>query len=814
MMVDPSGTRLLLIEDGPDQAKSIKALLESGLGATVDVAGSYARARELIARGPYDAVVLDSRLPDGEGLEILEEMSSMEVSPPVIVIMEDGEGDIVVNALRLGVFGCLARGVDAPELLVETVQRAVSRGPRSETERSLHEQSKLLWSALNVSTDLFFVLDLEGRMLLWNDSVREVLGYSDEELRGRKVSDFREGEDKEVVERALDGVVDHSIHSGYEIELIARDGRRIPYEFSGALIHNDRGDPIAITGTGRDVTARRLAEEKLRVSEEALRRSEAQFRTLVENSNDIVAVVDRDGTIRFVSPSVRPVLGHDPALMVGRNAFEYLHADDAMRVLNTHTKAFEEPGRHYTEDVRMLCSDGSWRFTEVLGQALIEDGEAVNVLLNIRDISDRKQAEEWARMGRARAETLYRVSKELAGVGLDYSLTLRTISRNVAELIGDVCLILLVSADGRMFEVAAVEHQDTGAGDFAREVASAGPFEISDGVFAQVLTSGEPLLITEFGPEYSRTVAAEVTRPYREAFGIHTAIIVPLRFEGQTIGVLGSSRDTPDRPYTEEDQALLQDLADRAAMAIEMARLHKQVQDELAMRKEREEELEAANKELEGFAQTVSHDLKGPMTTMKLSLELLKERDTLLSPGDTEEMLDSLLRNAGKAYTLVENLLQLAESGQVPASLDHVDVGRTVRIVIDEVRSEFEEKPVTFDVDDDLGTLYANSTHVYQIFSNLIRNAVVHNENPDPRVWILCLGEDEAGAQRYLVKDNGGLPPDILERIFEPFVRGEGGGTGIGLAIVSKVVRVYNGSIRAYNDGGACFEFALKGLSV
>jgi K+-sensing histidine kinase KdpD len=474
-----------------------------------------------------------------------------------------------------------------------------------------------------------------------------------------------------------------------------------------------------------------------------------------------------------------------------------------------HGKAFENPDEEFGLEVRMRRSDDSWCFTETLGGAMTDDDEVVAVLLNIRDITDRKRAEEAARMEGARAETLDRISTELAGVRLDYSLTLETIARNVAELIGDVCLIMLVSEDGRFFQVAAVEHRDEEAGRLAKEVAKSGPFEIADGVFAQVLKTGESQLISEFGPEQRRSQAAEVIRPYSSSYGTYAAIIVPLRVEDRTIGVLGLSRDTPDRPYSGEDLVLIQNLADRAAMAIEMVILHKRVQDELVVRKERERELEAANLELEGFAQTVSHDLKGPMTTMKLSLELLKDRDALLSPEDSREMFDSLLRNVGKAYTLVENLLQLAESGQFPASLDYVDVGRIVRRVVDDNRSELDERSVTIEVDDDLGLVHANSTHVYQIFSNLIRNALAHNDNPVPCVMVSYLGDDENGAHRYLVRDNGGLSPEIINKVFEPFVKGEGGGTGIGLAIVSKVLKVYGGSIRAYNDGGACFELTI-----
>lgn len=125
--------------------------------------------------------------------------------------------------------------------------------------------------------------------------------------------------------------------------------------------------------------------------------------------------------------------------------------------------------------------------------------------------------------------------------------------------------------------------------------------------------------------------------------------------------------------------------------------------------------------------------------------------------------------------------------------------------------SHYKERGIAVKVDDDLGSAKANPTHIYQIFANLISNAIKHNDNENPVIEVSCLGDDEEGLHRYLTRDNGsGIAPEYLGRIFLPFVKGKTGETGIGLTTVEKIVAVYGGEIRAYNDNGACFEFTLK----
>lgn len=218
--------------------------------------------------------------------------------------------------------------------------------------------------------------------------------------------------------------------------------------------------------------------------------------------------------------------------------------------------------------------------------------------------------------------------------------------------------------------------------------------------------------------------------------------------------------------------------------------------------------------ELDGFAHTVSHDLKGPLTAIKVGSEIL-QRLTAKPPTETtfkdiDEVAGLISRNVDKANVLIKDILSLAEAGQVPKEVSEVAVRQVVDRILEEKSGDIQERGVTVVVDEDLGRITASPTHIYQVFLNLIGNAISHNDSESPVVEVACLGLDDSGQHIYRVRDNGpGIPPDMLDTAFIPFTRGRSGGTGIGLSIVEKIIDVYGGGIRAYNDSGACFEFGL-----
>lgn len=240
---------------------------------------------------------------------------------------------------------------------------------------------------------------------------------------------------------------------------------------------------------------------------------------------------------------------------------------------------------------------------------------------------------------------------------------------------------------------------------------------------------------------------------------------------------------------------------------------------DIRKRKQQEAKERLRADDLDRYARTVSHDLRSPVASIGLAAALLEERveDLLGADGDDEstELIDSIKKNVEKAHDLITSLLSLAEIGLVPDNVESVDIGAVVGNVLEEYKAVLAEGSTVVKVIDDLGHIVANPAQIRQVFANLIGNAMEYARNEHTIIEVSHLGVDENGSRRYLVRDNGpGIPENLLDRLFLPFVSQKAGGKGLGLAIVNAIVRAYGGRVRAYNDGnGACVEFSLKNLS-
>lgn len=252
-------------------------------------------------------------------------------------------------------------------------------------------------------------------------------------------------------------------------------------------------------------------------------------------------------------------------------------------------------------------------------------------------------------------------------------------------------------------------------------------------------------------------------------------------------------------------------------MALQLKDSFAELEAEVGERRRAQAALQEKNVELEGFAHTVSRDLKGPIAAIGFAAQTLNvllarqiEDGTAFEVEEIARIIDG---NVAKASGLIDEILMLAEAGQVPAEITGVDVKDVVDGILEENQWIMERKGIQVRVDELLGKVRANPTHLYQVFSNLLSNAIKYNDSTEPVIEVAYLGEEETGGQRYRVRDNGsGIPDDELDKVFIPFFKGRKGDTGIGLATVAKIVGVYDGEIRAYNDRGACFEFVIKDL--
>ncbi|MBN1289450.1 MAG: PAS domain S-box protein [Actinobacteria bacterium] len=232
-------------------------------------------------------------------------------------------------------------------------------------------------------------------------------------------------------------------------------------------------------------------------------------------------------------------------------------------------------------------------------------------------------------------------------------------------------------------------------------------------------------------------------------------------------------------------------------------------------RKRSERELQILNNELESYAHVVSHDLKVPLSSIgaaSTTLDmLLDSHDDGYDHESITHMSEIIKSSVNKANSLIENLLTLAKSGQQPTDISEVDVSEIVDIILREQAENIKRKSIRIDLDPDLGEIRANTTHIYQLFNNLLVNAIRHNESENPEIRIKKLEYASAGIHHYLIRDNGnGFDPEQLHSLFLPLSINFNGTRGIGLAIVEKIINAYDGVITAYNDHGACVDFMLK----
>ncbi|MBN2168037.1 MAG: PAS domain-containing sensor histidine kinase [Actinobacteria bacterium] len=236
---------------------------------------------------------------------------------------------------------------------------------------------------------------------------------------------------------------------------------------------------------------------------------------------------------------------------------------------------------------------------------------------------------------------------------------------------------------------------------------------------------------------------------------------------------------------------------------------------DITRKKRLEEKLKSLNAELEDYAHTVSHDLSGPITNIivagKLACEILEDLPDCEQKQDMEQVLEAIKYQGKKAHEMTRDLLSLAEAGQIPYYVEDVSLSNVMSGITKAFSVGIEENNINVIVGDNLGNMRANPTQIYQLFASLFRNAVQHGKADEPVIEVVRLEFGEDGEHRFLFRDNGpGIPEGIIKDLFHPFVKSGYESTGVGLSIVEKIVKVYDGEIKAYNDNGACFEFLLK----
>jgi PAS domain S-box-containing protein len=238
----------------------------------------------------------------------------------------------------------------------------------------------------------------------------EITGYSEEELLGMAFSDLTHPDDREDdlegFRRVVRGEVPKYVA---EKRYVRKDGSVAWVSVDTAIVRDGGGQPLRTVALIQDVTERKQAEEALKESEEL-------FRSLVQNASDTITVVDAEGTVTYVSPAVDRVLGYRPEELVGKSAFDYVHPDDLEEVRGIFAKVSSESGFHPPFEFRVPHKDGSWRYLEYVVNNLLDGANVRGVVVNLHDITERRQAQKALKESEERFRLLIENSSDVISV--------------------------------------------------------------------------------------------------------------------------------------------------------------------------------------------------------------------------------------------------------------------------------------------------------------------------------------------------------------------------------------------------------------
>jgi PAS domain S-box-containing protein len=520
---------------------------------------------------------------------------------------------------------------------------------------------------------------------------------------------------------------------------------------------------------------------------EALRESERRLQQLADSMPQIVWMARPDGYIDYYNERWYEYTGFERGVYGEASWKPILHPDDVGRCLDTYFGCIRS-GRVYEIEYRFWDRrTGGFRW--FLGRAQpVRDsaGRVVRWFGTCTDIDGQKRREEAVRF-------LADAGAALASL-LDVESTLRQVARLAVPFFADWCAVHVVGEGGRI-ECVASAHADPEKEGLLGQLWERYPTTWdSRSPLVGVLRTGQPYLRSAVGGDLSGAFASDPEhRRLLRGLAPGSALLVPLTVRGRTFGVLGFFRSAPARGYEEQDRALAEDLAGRAAVAVDNARLYQETKE--------------ADRRKDEFLAMLAHELRNPLAPIRNAVELLRLAEPLGPP--LHRAREVIGRQVQHMSRLVDDLLDLSRirRGKILLRREPVDLGEVVAGAVEASRPLLEARRHGLEVSAPAGPLrvVGDPTRLVQVVLNLLNNAGKYT--PEGGHVGLCVGR-EGGEAVVRVRDDGvGIAADLLPRVFDLFTQADRtldraeGGLGIGLALVKKLVEMHGGTAEAHSEG-------------
>ncbi|HEX3097096.1 MAG TPA: ATP-binding protein [Usitatibacter sp.] len=526
---------------------------------------------------------------------------------------------------------------------------------------------------------------------------------------------------------------------------------------------------------------------------EPLAANDERFRHLVEANPAIAWSVDARGKMTYANQRLFDYTGLEAGRDIDDWARQALHPSDYPTRADAWRKARED-GDAFEIEARIRRHDGAYRWFLLRALPLKDAaGRVVEWSGSGTDIDERKRSEENLRFLADASAALVEIA--------DFEGTLKRIAQIALPGFADWAEVTVLDRSHHVRRLAAL-HWDPERTRFAEELERRYPID-EKGTARRAIRSGQAVLVPDVDEQMLREVARsgehlELLRSLK----LRSYLCVPMRSKDRILGAIAFATSESGRAFTEFDLEVVEELARRAAIALENARLVR--------------ELKEADRRKDEFLAVLAHELRNPLAPVRNAIEILR---SLPPPSPqlqwTHDVIDRQVRQLSR---LVDDLLDVSRitSGKIELRKERVELAAAVRIALESSRPLIERggHELTVRVTSQPVWLDADLARLAQVLSNLVNNAAKYTR-PGGHIWVTAERRD--GEAVVCVRDNGiGIEPRMLSRIFDMFTQAGSagahsqGGLGIGLTLVRRLVELHGGRVEARSDGiGRGSEFVV-----
>lgn len=384
---------VLIIEDSKtDTELIIRKLESSGYSVHHKQADTKKSFIDALEAEKWDIILCDYILPGLSGFDALAYLREKEIDIPLLIVSGKIDEATAVETMRQGATDYILK--DNLTRLVPAVEREVRdarfRYERKRMEKELIDAKIMLDKTFESLEEAVFIIDPQERTILTcNPAVRHIFGYEKEDLIGKSTSLLHVDETsyEKFGKESLQVLNKEGVYYT-EFEMRRSDGAIFATENTVTEIHDSDGNRSGIVSVVRDITGRKKAEQQLKQSEE-------RFRKLIEHAPDGLVLIGKQNTFTYISPSAYKIFGYTPGEMLSiLNPDELTHPDDLPMVYTILEELMRNPSEIQTLMYRFRHKNGSWRWIESTFSNLFSVPGVESIVINFRDITERKELEE------------------------------------------------------------------------------------------------------------------------------------------------------------------------------------------------------------------------------------------------------------------------------------------------------------------------------------------------------------------------------------------------------------------------------------